>query len=1239
MPKTPSPGLKIFLSKTLFLQLLLVILSFALMVVSSSFFVQGILKRHLSRQAGDILTNTKLKIDSELVEPQTALIIVSNTIRSMILRGDSADMVHDYMKNTGAEIQGKNNGFKFEGIYGYFEAFGNIFLHSEGWTGDEDYKPEDRPWYTTAIKAGDKIAQTPMYMNVRLNDYLITYVHRIFGNNGSPLGVVCLEVPLNNMKNDVIDMHIAEGGYGILLNENKELIAHPNPDFIGKNVSEVGGDFAAFIDGMEINYEKEIKNYLDQLIVAYIVRLDNNWSLVLMTPKGAYYSEMNNMMLTIIVLGIIFTAVLVIILVRIDIAKNKADEQNRQKTLRLAEMKKLREADERTQMMLDSMPFVAVCWNKKNEVVACNEATVRLFDLNTKQEFAERVLELLPEYQPNGRFSKEMVLERIKKAFDEGYCRFEWVSQKLDGEQIPCEITLVRVRFRNEYNVLLYLLDLRDLRAAFAKIKEADESTQVLFNASPLGCKLWSRDLTLIECNQEMLNLFDLQGKQEFFDRFIELSPVNQPDGRLSLKSAVEYLNRAFDEGFVRFEWMYQKLNGEPIPSEITLIRVKYRGNYAVAGYVRDLREYQRMMRKLETALREAQEANAIKSKFLATMSHEIRTPMNVILGVTESQLFLENLPQETKEAFEKIFDSGNLLIHIINDILDLSKIEAGKFELNPSNYELLSLINDAVNVSLIQFGHKQINFKLKVGENIPLHLYGDELRLKQILNNILSNAFKYTSFGEVELAFSVDSPVDEANRFFLVICVRDTGQGMTEEHIKKLFDEYSRFNLEANRSTAGTGLGMAITHNLVKLMEGEIFVDSVPGSGTKITVRIPQAASGSEVLGKKAADNLENFRLTKTTREKKLKIVRELMPYGKVLVVDDMKSNLDVAKLLLKPYDLQVDTADSGFEALDIIKNGKIYNIIFMDHMMPDMDGMETTKKIRGLGYKNPVIALTANAVTGQQEMFLANGFDGYISKPIDVRQLNDALNRFIRNKKRMERNARAEGDASAYADEESQFESSEENETSADEEIPDIDIPGIDVEAGLSLYGGDMDIYVPVLRSYIPNAQANIQEMRRLLSDAGQLQEMPPRYAVIANGLKGISANIGAENMRQASYELEKMAKAGDLAGVLAKNGVLLDMAETLVAGIIAWLGDYDSRHSKPLQKAPDRALLSKLRECCEAYDMKGIDTLMEELESASYEEGASLVARLKDEVNSSDFSAAAARLSEYMGDTNDE
>ena len=388
------------------------------------------------------------------------------------------------------------------------------------------------------------------------------------------------------------------------------------------------------------------------------------------------------------------------------------------------------------------------------------------------------------------------------------------------------------------------------------------------------------------------------------------------------------------------------------------------------------------------------------KSKFLASMSHEIRTPMNAILGITEIQLQSRDLSENMKEAFEKIYLSGDMLLSIINDILDLSKIEAGKMEIFTARYEVASLINDTIVLNTMRIESRNIEFIISVDETIPAYLYGDELRIKQILNNVLSNAFKYTEQGYVYLSVSAETNTESQRNVKLIFTVSDTGQGMTEEQTEKLFDSYSRFNLDSNRYTEGTGLGMSITSNLLNLMDGSISVTSQPGKGSSFTISIPQERFGQAIIGKDVAESLINLKESSRSHFKRVLISQEHMPYGKVLIVDDLNTNIFVAKGLLAPYALSVDAVESGADAVERVKAGNKYDIIFMDHMMPVMDGIETVSRIRALGYAHPIIALTANAVSGQMDIFLNNGFDDFLSKPIDIRQLNIILNKWVRDK-----------------------------------------------------------------------------------------------------------------------------------------------------------------------------------------------------------------------------------------------
>jgi PAS domain S-box-containing protein len=549
------------------------------------------------------------------------------------------------------------------------------------------------------------------------------------------------------------------------------------------------------------------------------------------------------------------------------------------------------------------------------------------------------------------------------------------------------------------FALIVYTIIVRVITAKqqFEKSIEAEERARLIIYTMPLCCIFVDSNAKIIDCNQEAANLFNLSSKQEFIDRFPDLSPEYQPDGKLSRKREKEVIKQTLETGYFRFEWMHQKLDGEQIPTEVTLTRVKYKGEDAIVGYIRDLREQLAMVQE-KSKVKIAEESSKAKTKFLAKMSHEIRTPLNSIIGITEIEMLNEDLPPETKEALVKISNSSDLLLHIVNDILDLSKIETDNLALINETYSVVNLINDAVYLNLSWKENKPVEFKLLIDENIPMELIGNETRIKQILNNVLSNAFKYTEKGTVVMDVSFETK--DENTVTLVFRIADTGQGMTEEQTHKIFDEFSRFNMEANRSIGGSGLGMNIAYNLVRLMSGAISVKSKKGEGSEFTVRLPQGKTGSAVLGKEQAENIQQFHLSNSSQIKKTQIAREYMPYGRVLVVDDVETNLYVARGLLSPYGLSSDSASSGFEAIDKIKAGNRYDIIFMDHMMPEMDGIETTRIIRSLNYTLPIVALTANAMAGQAELLMENGFDDFISKPIDIRQMNIVLNKLIRDK-----------------------------------------------------------------------------------------------------------------------------------------------------------------------------------------------------------------------------------------------
>ena len=541
-------------------------------------------------------------------------------------------------------------------------------------------------------------------------------------------------------------------------------------------------------------------------------------------------------------------------------------------------------------------------------------------------------------------------------------------------------------------------------KAALERASEANEVNEIFLNAAPFVMCVWNDSCKLVSANKQSVEIFGLSDKEQYIESFFDLSPEYQPCGRKSQEKALGYIREAFSKGSpVKFEWMHQTVNGEPLPAEVTLVRFTRRGKNLVVGYTVDLRPVRRETERIVAEIRRreiAEEESQAKTRFLARMSHEIRTPMNAVLGIAGIQLQKEGLQPDTEEAFSRIHTAASLLLNIINDILDLSKVEAGMMEIVPATYEMTSLVVDTVQFNLMYIGSKQIDFKLSVDPRLPSYLIGDELRIKQVLNNLLSNAFKYTPEGTVTLSFGLEASSQPGN-VILVIAVSDTGQGMNKEQIDHLFaGEFHRFNLVENRAIEGSGLGMPITHSLISMMQGDIQVKSEPGKGTLFTVRLPQKTYGSDVVGEDAVANLQSLETFRKPPKKFSRLRNELMPYGRVLAVDDVEVNLYVVEGILAAYEITVETAESGPEAIEKVKNGEVYDIIFMDHMMPGMDGVETTRIIRSMGYDHPIVALTANALKDSEEMFMNNGFSGFISKPIDISQMDAYITRFIRDK-----------------------------------------------------------------------------------------------------------------------------------------------------------------------------------------------------------------------------------------------
>ncbi|MDR2631909.1 MAG: response regulator [Spirochaetaceae bacterium] len=648
--------------------------------------------------------------------------------------------------------------------------------------------------------------------------------------------------------------------------------------------------------------------------------------------------------------------------------------------------------------------------------------------------------------------------------------------------------------------------------------------------------------------------------------------------------------------------------------------------------------------RELEKQTEVAKSASRAKSDFLARMSHEIRTPLNAILGLSEVEL-RDQISDKTRRNLEKIYHSGAHLLEIVNDILDISKIETGKFEILPGEYEFSGMINDAVQLNIVRIGSKPIKFTLELDETIPSKLHGDELRIKQIFNNLLSNAFKYTEEGEVRLKISWKRTGDAAQIDFIV---EDSGRGIKKDDFEKLFSEYTQFDTAANQRIEGTGLGLSIARGLVEMMGGTITVESAYGKGSVFRVTLPQGIVDQTPIGRETADNLRNLRFIEDrNRSRGNSLIRSWMSYGKVLVVDDLQTNLDVMTGLLIPYGLKVDTVLSGREAVErIIAEEVQYDLIFMDHMMPDIDGIEAVRIIRkkiGSDYARrvPIVVLTANAIAGNREMFLESGFNDFIPKPIDIKQLDMVLNQWVRDTQSEETLREAETQArereESLEPEGSGLSKAVNNRTaSVDSEsrwLLEHPVEGLNFTAALALYGNSGTALMSILRSFVTHTPPLIEKMDDHLATS------LPDYAIEVHGLKGTCNAICAVRTAELARELEFASKEGKGDLVTSRHGELRRQALALTERLSILLDQWEA--GRPLEEKkrrtePDRKLLGRLSAATAGFDSNETEEVLGELERYRYETGEELIIWLREQAENFDYDAIHKGLEKFLGNS---
>ena len=1056
---------------------------------------------------------------------------------------------------------------------------------------------------------------------------------------------------------------------------------------------------------------------------------------------------------------------------------------------------KILESHKRTNLLLNAMPLSCHLWNSNYEMFYCNDENQRLFNLKSAQEFINNYDDFIPEYQNDGQLSSEKKNYCLKKAFEEGRYKFEWMYQLKDGTKIPTEIILVSVPFDDVNVVAAYTRDLREQKKMTSEILQRDMLLDTVNSAAAILLKseiddferslklcmsmiaeavnldrvhIWKRykkdgvlymdqiydwcgdtkPRKIISYTTEMANknlpgwiaalssgkcinniirdmsceeqaVFSPQGIQSIFVMPVFLSDEfwgligyddchrerifteNEQSILSSAGNLIAYaifqneMTRSIRASAAKLEAVLNNYSGIIWSVDKNLIITLYQGRYVdrtgnietpvegstlhqfldkavkkpqhkkifdnvlktftegpkewdvwvnnnrlhfsstpiydefgivtdIVGSLVDITELSRLQTELEAALVEAREANNAKSDFLARMSHEMRTPLNAIIGLSGLSLETKGASKEIYDNLEKVYEAGEILLSTVNDILDISKIEAGRLELIPDEYNIPSLINDTITQNILRIGEKPIKFVLDMEPSMPAYLCGDELRIKQIFNNLLSNAFKYTKKGKVELCIKCER---EKNTVWMTIRVQDTGRGIRPQEIGNLFTDYAQLDKSANRNIEGTGLGLSITKKIAEMMGGSVTVESEYGKGSVFTARFKQKYVNDSVIGEDVVNNLKNFRYSDHRRRKKSLLVRNRMPYAHVLVVDDTATNLDVARGMLRPYGMKIDCVNGGQEAVDAIRDEKMkYDAVFMDHMMPEMDGIKAVRIIRneiGTEYARtvPIIALTANAIVGNDKMFLEKGFQAFISKPIDVTQLDSVLNTWIRDRQSEETLLRAEKES--MDDENAKM-----VPAGGMSAFQDFELEGVAFDEGIERYSTE-EAYLNIIRSYCLQTPAILDKIRNAGSppDGGGISL--PEYTIIVHGLKGSSYSISANAVGREAEKLEAAARAGDFEEVKTRNASFISMTEALLSDLGGLLEKIPDRGLKTPGNAPDPVLLTRLLEAAKEYKAATMEQTVKQLESFEYESGGDLVTWIREQMDNLECDAIRERL----------
>lgn len=684
--------------------------------------------------------------------------------------------------------------------------------------------------------------------------------------------------------------------------------------------------------------------------------------------------------------------------------------------------------------------------------------------------------------------------------------------------------------------VLFFMLNkgLKSIEFKESEVAKERENNKLLIDSMPVASFLWDESEGVSYCNDVTYKFFGLKNREDFFENYENGKPKFQPDGSLTREIELLMIDRASKTGHAKREMFYKNITEDVlIPCEMTMVKVKDSKKVIIAIYLRDLRQSYAMVeaieqrKRLESEKDIAEKVIETKMQFLANMSHEIRTPMNAIRGM--SQLLVNSSLDSVQMGYVKdIQSSSDTMLSIINEILDFSKLESGKIELVERNYDFVEFLDQIQSMSRHIITGKSLDFNFEIQSKMPKYIYGDEIRLKQILWNVIGNAAKYTEQGYVSIKLKIQGD-------YICFEVSDSGIGIRESDLDSIFDPFVQFDKHKNQSVIGTGLGLSIAKSYVDLMGGSIDIQSEYGRGSTFVVSIPT------VLGNVDLNKAEINKSSVDCSYNNMVSFDSYFCKANILVVDDNEINLNVAKGLFGLLGISIATASSGLKAIEMVKQ-RDFDMVFMDHMMPVLDGIQTTKKIRELGSKFAnltIIALTANAINGAKQMFLDQGLDDFISKPID----NSELKKIIIKWSPADDFIVDNGDSADYdlkAEKKLPTTKSELLKSDKVKELLKSDgikglksVKGIDAVLGLANAGNNKRIYISSLKLLDARLEGYTQNAKGFLED-----ENLKEYATLVHGLRGVLSTLGMQKLSEIAYDLELRGKSGNFDYVKKNN-----------------------------------------------------------------------------------------------------